>query len=320
MQALLEQLYLLNRMAVRDLQYSVIDELYKLTDKNNVLCNEPMKFHTTFKIGGPADFFVTPVSSEEFVSILKFCSANNIECTVLGNGSNVLVSDKGIRGVVISTLKLNKISVEGNRIIAESGVSLAKVAAVALENSLTGFEFASGIPGSLGGAVVMNAGAYGGEIKDVVAKTTCCDINGEIHIVFGDGHEFAYRKSYFSDKQLYILSSEIVLSKGDKNEIFAVMKDLNARRLEKQPLNFPSAGSTFKRPVGYFAAKLIDDSGLRGRNVNDAFVSEKHCGFVVNKGDATANDVLNLINICKKTVKEKFNVEIEPEVKFLGEY
>lgn len=302
------------------MQYNITDELIKLTDKTNVLCNEPMKLHTTFKIGGVADYFVTPTTELEFASILKFCSENDVPCTVVGNGSNMLVSDKGIRGVVVSTCKLNEVYADGTKIVAMAGVSLAKIASVALNNSLTGFEFASGIPGTLGGAVVMNAGAYGGEMKDVVVKTNYCDNNGNFLSVSEDEHKFSYRKSCFSDKELYILSSEIVLEHGDHQQIMDQMKELNSKRAEKQPLNYPSAGSTFKRPEGYFAAKLIDDAGLRGKNVNDAYVSEKHCGFVVNKGNATAEDVLNLIKICQETVNEKFGVLLEPEIKLVGEY
>lgn len=297
------------------------DELLKITHKDNIFADEPMKNHTTFKIGGPADYYVAPNSESEFIEILKFANNNSVPVSVIGNGSNILVSDKGVRGIVLSTSLMNKISVNGEVIKAQSGASLSKITSVALKNALTGFEFASGIPGYIGGAVVMNAGAYGGEMKDVVVRTKYSDDKGNIGFLNGDEHNFSYRKSFFSsNEKLYVLETEIKLSKGNIDEISSYMKELSLRRCDKQPLNYPSAGSTFKRPEGYFAAKLIDDSGLRGRCVNDACVSEKHCGFIVNKGNASAKDVLELIETCRLEVKQKFGVDIEPEVKMIGDF
>ncbi len=273
-----------------------------------------MKNHTTFKIGGNAEIVLLPETVPEMVEIIK----NTENPLVLGKGSNVLVSDGGIKGIVVITEKITGLSIDGNVIKADCGVMLSKIANHALENSLEGFEFASGIPGTLGGAVLMNAGAYGGEMKDVIKSVTYCDEKGEAFTIDNKECDFAYRHSFFSDKKLYILSAEIELKKGDKEEIRFKMNDFNSRRKEKQPLNFPSAGSTFKRPEGYFAGKLIGDSGLKGFMSGGAQVSEKHAGFVINTGNATCKDVLDVIKHCKKTVLEKFGVELETEVKIIG--
>ena len=277
--------------------------------------NEPLKNHTTFKIGGNAKAVIVPESLGELSDIIK--SLKNDKFIVIGNGSNILAPDEGVDYYIIKTSKVNNVIVDRNEIIADCGATLAKIANCALENSLTGFEFASGIPGTIGGGVVMNAGAYDGELSQVVVKTTFCDKSGNVFEITDKEHEFSYRHSFFSDKDYIILSSVISLKKGDKNEIAEKMHELNRRRVDKQPLNFPNAGSAFKRPEGYFAAKLIDDSGLRGVKIGGAQVSEKHCGFIINAGDATAEDVKKLMELCQNKVYDKFGVRIEPEIKFL---
>lgn len=282
-----------------------------------VLKDEPMKDHTYFKIGGKASYLVMPKSIDEIKEIIKIAKEENYPLFVIGNGSNLLVDDKGLFGIVLKIAKpFSDIRVEGNKIIASAGALLSKIAIVALENGLCGFEFASGIPGALGGAVKMNAGAYGGEIKDVVVKTTYLDKNGNVLTKIGDEHMFSYRHSAFGDDDI-ILESEISLNYGDKEQIKSTMLDLNNRRKEKQPLEYPSAGSTFKRPEGYFAAKLIDDCNLRGKKCGGAMVSEKHCGFIINYDNASFEDVINLINHVKKVVLEKTNVTLCEEVKIL---
>lgn len=239
----------------------------------------------------------------------------------MGNGSNLLVSDKGYRGVVIQLWKnFSDIETEDNTITVKAGALLSKVAAEALEESLTGMEFASGIPGTMGGAVMMNAGAYGGEMKDIIREVTVLTREGELLTLSKEEMNFGYRTSVVKEKGYVVISAELQLRKGDREEIRKVMDELKERRVTKQPLDMPSAGSTFKRPEGYFAGKLIMDAGLRGFSVGGAQISEKHCGFVVNKGDATAADVLGLIGEVQKRVQEKFGVALEPEVKFLGEF
>ena len=274
-----------------------------------------MKNHTTFKIGGNAKTVIIPKTEKELVEVIK-CLKNE-KFIIVGNGSNILAPDDGIDGYVIKTTKINSVVADGNIIRAGCGASLAKIASVALENSLSGFEFASGIPGTIGGGAVMNAGAYDGELSRVIKKTTYCDRDGNIYKIEGSQHEFGYRHSFFSDKDFTILSCEIELEKGEKENISCKMKELNKKRSEKQPLNFPSAGSAFKRPEGYFAAKLIDDCGLRGVSVGGAQISEKHCGFIINKCNATAEDVKGLLSLCQQRVFEKFGVSIEPEIKIL---
>lgn len=292
-----------------------IKTLYDICLQESILENEPMKNHTTFKIGGNAKTVIIPKTKSELVEIVKVLRDEKF--IVIGNGSNILAPDEGIDAYVVKTTGINSVSVNGNTIYAECGATLAKVASIAMENSLSGMEFASGIPGTIAGGIVMNAGAYDGELSYVVKKTTYCDRNGNVFELTGDEHEFSYRHSFFSDKDLIVLSCEIELAQGDKEEIFLKMRELNKRRSDKQPLNFPSAGSAFKRPEGYFAAKLIDDCGLKGTRVGNAQVSEKHCGFIVNLGNATANDVKSLLELCQKEVYEKFGVQIEPEIRIL---
>lgn len=299
-----------------------IENMFCITlGSDNVRLHEPMKKHTTFRIGGPADYYLCPHSTEELQKILQICRENKLEFFILGNGSNLLVSDKGYRGVVIQLWKnFSDIETEDNTITVKAGALLSKVAAEALEESLTGMEFASGIPGTMGGAVMMNAGAYGGEMKDIIREVTVLTREGELLTLSKEEMNFGYRTSVVKEKGYVVISAELQLRKGDREEIRKVMDELKERRVTKQPLDMPSAGSTFKRPEGYFAGKLIMDAGLRGFSVGGAQISEKHCGFVVNKGDATAADVLGLIGEVQKRVQEKFGVALEPEVKFLGEF
>ena len=297
-------------------------EFYEALKKvsKNLLKDESMKKHTSFKIGGNAEYLVIPESFSEIKDVIDLCKSNDISYTVIGNGSNILVSDDGISGVLIKISSgLSNVKIDGENVFAEAGVLLSTLANKVKLESLTGLEFASGIPGTLGGALVMNAGAYGGEMKDVVKKIGYLDSDGEIKEISGEDAGFGYRKSIFNDSQKIILYAELSLKKGDIGEISDKMQELNQKRKDKQPLNFPSAGSTFKRPEGYFAAKLIEDAGLKGYTVGGAKVSEKHAGFVVNFNDATSQDVKKLMEDVKDKVFEKFGVTLEPEVKFLGE-
>ena len=282
--------------------------------------NEPMSSHTSFRIGGPADMFASVKSAGELSALIRLANAENIPYMVMGNGSNMLVSDKGIRGLVIQIGRgLSDVSIEGEEISAGAGVMLSRLAACAARDSLAGLEEISGIPGTLGGAVFMNAGAYGGEIKDVVKTVTYIDDAGDSHTVSGDDCGFGYRRSIFSDGGKYIVSAVLSLHRGSESDIRSAMEEYSRRRNEKQPLSQPSAGSTFKRPEGYFAGKLIQDAGLMGYSVGGAMVSDKHAGFVVNKGGATAEDVLKLIEHIQAAVMEKFGVKLEPEVRLIGE-
>ena len=288
---------------------------------DNVKQREPMSRHTTFRIGGPADFYLCPHSTNEVQEIVEICKEEKLPYFVLGNGSNLLVSDKGYRGVVIQLWKnFSDITVKDCCIQAKAGALLSKVAAEALEAGLTGMEFASGIPGTIGGAAFMNAGAYGGEMKDIIKSVKVLDTQGEVRVLPKEELKMGYRTSIVKEKGYTVLSVELELTRGNQEEIRNTMEDLKERRTSKQPLEMPSAGSTFKRPEGYFAGKLIMDSGLRGFSVGGAQVSEKHCGFVVNKGGATAMDVLNLIREVQRRVKEQFGVDLETEVRFLGEF
>ena len=295
------------------------NRLCTITKQENVMKDEPMKKHTTFRIGGPADYFVTPESKEEIQAIVELCKKEEIPYSVIGNGSNLLVGDKGYRGVILQIFKkMNQIRVEENKIYAGAGALLSKIAATALAESLTGFEFAAGIPGTLGGAVVMNAGAYGGELKDVLVEATVLDTEGNVRTLKNEELELGYRHSIVKEKNYIVLEAVIELKKGSADSIKAVMDDLKEKRVSKQPLDRPSAGSTFKRPEGYFAGKLIEDAGLRGFRVGDAQVSEKHCGFVINRGNATASEIMELIQEVQKRVYEQSGVRLEPEVKLLG--
>ncbi len=278
-----------------------------------------MRAHTTMKVGGCADVFVTPRTIGEATEIVRLLLSRKEVFTVIGNGSNLIVTDKGYRGCIVC-MGCDEITVEGTKITAQAGAMLAKVAKTAYDNGLTGLEFASGIPGSVGGAVVMNAGAYGGQMEDVITEVTLFDHeSGSVVTLPCDKMGFGYRTSIVKTGRYTVLGAVMELKEGDRSKIKETMDDLAARRREKQPLEYPSAGSTFKRPEGYFAGKLIEDAGLKGYSTGGAQVSEKHCGFVVNKGNATATDVLGLIRDVRKKVFESSSVMLEPEVVILGE-
>lgn len=296
-------------------------KLLSILKEEQVKKDEPMKSHTTFRVGGPADYFVTPQTAEEVAKVIEACTQEKVLYYIVGNGSNLLVSDKGYEGVIIQIYKqMNQVKVEGAQIHAQAGALLSMIAKRALDAELTGFEFAAGIPGTLGGACVMNAGAYGGEMKDVLKSVTVLTDKGEVKTLAKEELELGYRTSVIAKKGYIVLEAVLELQKGEKEKIQAVMDDLKERRVTKQPLEYPSAGSTFKRPEGYFAGKLIQDAGLRGFQVGGAQVSEKHCGFVINKDQATASDVMNLMNQVSDKVYEEFGVRLQPEVKRLGEF
>lgn len=296
-------------------------KLEQILGEEQILREEPMRLHTTFRIGGPAQFFVIPRTQEEAAEAVRLCRSEGAPYYIIGNGSNLLVSDKGYRGVVIQLFKeFSDINIEGTRIRAQAGASLAKIAAEALRAGLAGFEFAAGIPGTLGGACIMNAGAYGGEMKDVLLAVTVLTKDGEIREIPREELDMGYRTSRASREGWIVLGATIELARGDEKEIRAKMEDLKQRRTDKQPLEYPSAGSTFKRPEGYFAGKLIQDAGLKGLRVGDAMVSEKHSGFVVNCGNATAADVDGLIRLMQEKVREDSGITLEPEVRRLGEF
>ena len=298
---------------------NLLNELYRIVGEDNVRLDEPMSKHTTFRIGGPAQYFVTPMDTEELSQIVVLCRAENVPFFLLGHGSNILVDDNGMTGVVIQLYKnYSRYSIKGNVVKAEAGVMLNRLGQDIRDAGLTGFEFAAGIPGTLGGAVMMNAGAYGGEMKDIVESVSLMDYDGNLLEKSGEEMDFSYRHSIVEDEDLIVLGATLKLAKGDVKAISDKMNELAVARKTKQPLEFPSAGSTFKRPEGYFAGKLIMDAGLKGYSVGDAQVSEKHCGFVINKGHANACDVLKLIDDVKKTVYDKFQVELEPEVRIVG--
>jgi len=296
------------------------DKLAAIVSNEAIAKNEPMSKHTTFRIGGNADMFVSPKITQ-ISDIVALAKEYDVPVTIIGNGSNLLIGDKGIRGLVLSFGKeADEIQLDGTHMTVAAGTLLSKAAAEAARNSLTGLEFAAGIPGTLGGAIVMNAGAYGGEMKDVVVSAKVLTPQGEVVVLSKEELDFSYRHSCIPEKDYIVLEATLELKLGDETQIRAMMADFKGRRIEKQPLEFPSAGSTFKRPEGYFAGKLIEDADLRGYTVGGAQVSEKHCGFVVNKGNATAEDVCSLINDVKRIVYDKFQVELEPEVKMIGEF
>ncbi len=299
----------------------MLNKLISILGEDNVKLNEPMKNHTTFKIGGNADYVVFPENEEQIFAVLSLAKSENIPVTVLGNGSNVLVGDKGIRGIVMIIGKnMSRVTVIGEAVTAQSGILLSRLANIIYESSLKGFEFASGIPGSLGGAVYMNAGAYGEEIAPLIESVTYVDPASGIKTINGADCDFAYRRTFFTDKDYIITACTLKLKKGDKAQIKAKTDDLRERRTSKQPLDKPSAGSTFKRPEGYYAGALIEGAELKGTKIGGAEISPKHAGFVVNSNGATAKDVLNLIMHTQKTVEDKFGVKLEPEVKIIGEF
>ncbi len=289
--------------------------------EDRILTSEHMNRHTTFRIGGPADVFAVPRTVEEAVEIVRICREQGVPFYVIGNGSNLLVSDEGYRGVIVQIYKnMSEISVIGDTMTVQAGAMLSVMAKRALEHGLAGFEFASGIPGTVGGAVVMNAGAYGGEMKDVLEEVTVLTEDGAVKAVPAEELELGYRHSVIPQKGWIVLGAKLRFQEGDSKEISARMEEMKERRVSKQPLDLPSAGSTFKRPEGNFAGKLIMEAGLRGFSVGGAQVSEKHCGFVVNRGGATAEDVYRLIGEVTARVREHSGITLEPEIKMLGTF
>ena len=296
------------------------DKLNNVIAKDSILIDELMSRHTTFRVGGPADFFVTPKAKEEVRDVIRICKEAGMPYYIIGNGSNLLVSDAGYRVVIVQIYKeMNEVKVEGDLVKAQAGALLSGIAAKALGAELSGFEFASGIPGTIGGACVMNAGAYGGEMKDVLESVTVLTGEGKIIELSRNELELGYRTSVIAKKGYIVLGAVLKLERGDGEKIKTYMDELKEKRVTKQPLEYPSAGSTFKRPEGYFAGKLIEDAGLRGFQVGGAQVSEKHCGFVINRNHATAADIMELMRQVQIRVKENSGVDLEPEVKRLGD-
>lgn len=299
----------------------MLKELQQLVGKEHVYEQEPMKNHTTFRAGGCARYLVKPQSAEQLKGLLMLCRESGTPHYIVGNGSNLLVSDKGYDGVIIQLFKnMDQLRAEDTRMYLQAGVLLVRAANAAWKAGLTGLEFASGIPGTIGGAMVMNAGAYGGEMKDVVREVTVLTEDGEVVRYTGSEMGFGYRRSRITGENSVVLEAVLELQKGDPEAIRARMEELKEQRLLKQPLEYASAGSTFKRPEGYFAGKLIQEAGLRGFRIGDAQVSEKHCGFVINRGNATAFQIAELIREVQKKVLENSGVFLETEVKFLGEF
>mgnify|MGYP001463912471 FL=1 len=301
------------------INHDLYHKLISILPKKDVLVDEYLKEHTYTRLGGKADFFVTPETYEQVQQVVKLANKEQVPFTLLGNGSNLIVKDGGIRGIVMNLHQLNQIHTDGTTLVAGSGARIIDVSRKALEAELTGLEFACGIPGSVGGALYMNAGAYGGEIKDVLAHTLVVTKEGERLHLTADELDLSYRTSNIPEKGYIVLEATFQLQKGDYHTIRDVMDDLTFKRESKQPLEYPSCGSVFKRPPGYFAGKLIQDSGLQGTRVGGAEVSTKHAGFIVNKNNATAQEYIDLIHHVQKTVKEKFGVQLEREVRIIGE-
>ncbi len=299
----------------------IITLLKDIVSDDCLYINESMSRHTTFRTGGPASLFICPADEKELREVLELIRKREANSLVIGNGSNLLVSDKGFDGVVISLEHINGIELSGcDHIHVRAGALNSAVAQFARDNSLSGFEFAAGIPGTIGGAMIMNAGAYGGEMKDITEKVTVISPEGELESLDNSAMAFGYRTSAVKGKGYIVVSALLSLKKGDREEITRNMKELALKRKEKQPLEYPSAGSTFKRPEGYFAGKLIEDAGLRGFSVGGAAVSEKHCGFVINRNNATSSDIYELIQQVQKRVYENSGVTLEPEVVMVGEF
>lgn len=295
--------------------------LAQILPDSSIYCNEPMKRHTTFRVGGPADYFVEPENSKQIVELLSIANECHVPYIILGNGSNVLVSDKGYPGMVIHiSAKMNQIMISGNKMVVGAGARMSTVGKTACEKGLAGFAPLTGIPGTIGGAVMMNAGAYGGEMKDVLVSATVIDREGNCFVLSKEELQLGYRTSVVAEKGYIVVEVELEFQKGDKETIQKQMDEWSIARKTKQPLEYPSAGSTFKRPEGYFAGKLIDEAGLRGYQVGGARVSEKHCGFVINYDQATAGDIYQLMQDVSKKVKEQFGVALEPEVKLIGDF
>ena len=299
----------------------IIEALRQISSDLELNINEKMSRHTTFRTGGPASLFIRPGDLDQLKKVVGLLRKAEVPYFILGNGSNLLVSDQGYDGAIISTDRFTDIHLEDeNKIYADAGAMNSKIAAFARDNSLTGFEFAAGIPGTIGGAMIMNAGAYDGEMKLVTKEVRALTPDGDIVRLSNDSLRFGYRTSALKGKDFVVVSVLLELQKGNKEEIASKMQELAKRRKDKQPLEYPSAGSTFKRPEGYFAGKLIEDAGLRGYSVGGAQVSEKHCGFVINKGDANSSDVYKLICDVQKKVYVDFGVKLEPEVIMLGKF
>lgn len=309
------------KRTVQILSASMYDYIKTVIPRERIIFHEPMSKHTTFRVGGEAECLITIQSEEELGKLIPYLNQIEQDYFILGNGSNLLVGDKGYRGIVLKFgEQMEQIRVEGTRITAKAGALLAQAAAVAKENSLTGLEFAAGIPGSIGGGVVMNAGAYDGEMKMVVESVRGMDSEGQILTLDNDTMEFGYRTSAIKYRPIVVLEVALQLSQGEKSQIAGRMEELAQLRKSKQPLEYPSAGSTFKRPEGYYAGKLIMDAGMRGYRIGGAQVSDKHCGFVINTGKATAADIREVIEEVQERVKERFHVSLEPEVVFLGDF
>lgn len=299
----------------------LIKKLTSILGEDRVLIDEPMSKHTSFKIGGPADIMVLPSSSHQIKEIITYFTSSKVPYMVMGNGTNLLVSDKGVRGVVVKIYdNMDSYSVNGEFMEIEAGMLISKAAKIAYQNSLSGLEFAEGIPGTIGGAVTMNAGAYIGEMSMVVDETDYIDTNGCIVTVKGKEHDFSYRNSIIQKNKGIVLRTRLKLNRGESSKIKELMDDFNFKRRDKQPLEWPSAGSVFKRPQGHFVGKLIDDCGLRGYSIGGAKISDKHSGFIINTGNATCKDVLELIKYIQSTVKDRFNVELEPELRIIGDF
>ena len=300
---------------------SMYDYIKTIIPRERILFHEPMNQHTTFRVGGEAECFFTIQQEEELVKLIPYLNQIEQDYFILGNGSNLLVGDKGYRGIVLKfDGPMEQIRTNGTRITAKAGATLAKVAAAAKENGLTGLEFAAGIPGTIGGGVVMNAGAYDGEMKQVVEAVRVIDREGEITTLDNDTMEFGYRTSIIKNRPYIVLEVVLQLAEGDPEQIGAKMEELAQLRRNKQPLEYASAGSTFKRPEGYYAGKLIMEAGMRGYRIGGAQVSNKHCGFIINTGRATAADIKEVIEEVQERVKERFHVSLEPEVVFLGDF
>lgn len=301
---------------------AIFNELYEsLTPviRGNILKDEPLKNHTYFKIGGPASIFIEPEDTEDLKTVLKLIKKHSVNCFVIGNGTNLLVSDDGYKGVIIKIgEKFNYIIRNDNRVTVGAGVLLSRLAKYLAKEELAGFEFASGIPGYIGGAIYMNAGAYGGEMKHVVKNVKCMDYDGNIHVFTNEEMDFAYRHTRISDSNFIVLETELELTYGNYDEIMAIIKDLDEKRTTKQPLSMPSAGSTFKRPSNGYASKLIEDAGLKGLRYKGAMVSDKHSGFIVSYDNACCEDVLELMRIVIRTVYDKFGITLEPEIRMVG--
>lgn len=298
---------------------AVIQALRKFVPEENICLQESMASHTTFRIGGLADCFVQLENTEQLIKVQKYLNQVGVPFFILGNGSNLLVSDAGFRGVILQIgSRMSGVTVEGNVIVAQAGASMAQIARTAMEHELTGMEFASGIPGTIGGGVVMNAGAYGGELSQIVTQVNVVNSEGELMELDNETMEFGYRTSTIRNNPFTVTEVILRLEKGDRQQIRERMEELSAKRREKQPLEYPSAGSTFKRPAGHYAGQLIMEAGLRGFQCGGAKVSDKHCGFVINTGNATAEDVRKLIREVQARVKDQFNVDLETEVLFLG--